>query len=238
MNDLDFSQLVLKFDIGFSNHWWYEEFKNQLLEAEDWAFSNSAFLEKKHQLNVKDIYRQIYEFERTIDSITPLTITKTREEGVIFALLSYAEQNRPIIESIFTERTKIFKARQKNFNPKTERIKEILSKTVGCQSDQLAFYMDNYKNEECYSALHNLFLSYMDNLIRLNKYEDYNEFDIAKLEKLPDRYDYGYILHYLKILIRNKDFDTAKKIFTKYPFTPTNKKDTESYESIKKKLGL
>lgn len=234
--DGKFYNLVLKFDFGVYSHYWYEELKNQLLEIEDWAFSNSDLLEKRHKLNVKDIYKQLYEFERVIELNIPSTITKTREESIIFALLSYAEQNRPIIESIFTERTKIFKSKQKGYNPETERIKEILSNKVRYQSNLLAFYMDNYKNEECYLALHNLFLTYMENLIRLNKYDDYNEFEIDKLEKLPNRYDYGYILHYLKILIRHKDFDIANKIYTQYPLTPTNKKDMESYESIKKKL--
>lgn len=238
MDDMEFYNLIFKFDLGVYSHYFYEELKTQLLDAEDWAFSNSDFLYKKHKLDVKDIYRQLYEFERVIEVNILSTITKTREEGTIFALLSYAQQNRPIIESKFTEQAKIYKLKQKDYNPETERLKEVLSHKVRYQSNLLAFYIDNHTNEECYTAIHSLFHDYMKNSIRLNKYDDYNEYDIEKLKKLPDRYDNGYILHYLKLLIKHKDIDIAKQIYTQFPLTPTNKKETESYESIKKKLDI
>lgn len=237
MYDMEFYNLVLKFEMELS-HYWYDEIKNQLLNMEHWAFENSTLIEKSHKINVKDVYKQLYAFERHIDSSIPSTITQTREEGIIFAMISYAKQNKPIVESIFTERTKIFKIKQTNYNPETERIKETLRKKVFYQSDLLAFYMDNCKNEECYAALHYLFSQYMENLILLNKYEDYNEFDIEKLEKLPNRYDNGFILHYLKLLVKHKDFEIAKKIYGQYTITPCNKKETTDYDKIKAKLEM
>lgn len=239
MDSMEFRQIILQFDIGLSNHWGYEEFKNRLFEAEDWAFENVNLLEKKEKLNVKNIYKQLYEFENLIDSNILETITKTRDEAIILAMLNYSKQKRPIIFSVFSERQIIIKTRNPKCDPETERIQSSLSKIVSVQSDLLGFYLQNSKtNEKCYQALYKLFIDYMENLIRLNKYEDYGIFEIDKLKKLPSRYDCGYIIHYLKLVIKHKDFELAKEILNEYPIVPTNKKEKNDYDKIKEKLAI
>lgn len=247
MEPLDFHQIVLQFEFSLFNYYLYEEFKEKLLAAEDWAFSNAKLLEKTEKYNVKDIYRQFYEFERCIEICKPQTVTKTCEEAIMFALLQYANENRPIIAATFTEqenqRILLASLRTSNnprteYNPETERIKSRQSRKVSALAELVAFYMENSKtNEECYNALHKTFIEYITNEIRLNKYSDYDIYEISKLDKLPNRYDGGSVIHYLKILIKHNDYETAKRMFDLYPVHPRNKKDTADYDRIKLKLG-
>ncbi len=241
MDTNEFHDIVLRFEFGFSNEYWYEVYKNRLVSAKDWAFSNFELLEKTCKYNIKDIYKQFYDFESCIAIKLSETITKTREEAIIFALLQYATENRPIISATFTEcenQLILRSSRSSNYNPETERIKSIQGRKVSALSSLLAFYMQNSQtNEECYDALHKTFIDYITNEIRLNKYSDYDIYEIDKLDKLPNRYESNYVIHYLKILIAHKDFATANEIFDKYPVKPRNKKETADYDRIKIKLG-
>lgn len=242
MEPLDFHQIVLQFEFSLFNDYGYEEFKEKLLAAEDWAFNNAKLLEKTEKYNVKDIYKQFYEFERCIEICKPQTVTKTREEAIIFALLQYANENRPIIAATFTEREnqRVMSAtlRTLKYNPETERIKSIQGRKLTALASLLAFYMGKSKSDEaCFNALNKTFLAKITTEIRLNKYSDYDIYEISKLDKLPNRYDGGSVIHYLKILIKHNDYETAKRMFDLYPVQPRNKKDTADYDRIKLKLG-
>ncbi|MDE6442180.1 MAG: hypothetical protein K2L12_05470, partial [Clostridia bacterium] len=146
------------------------------------------------------------------------------------SLLNNVLQNRPLIISSYNEYAA-------HHDSEEQKFKSALSNKVAILSNLIYFYFRNYKNVECFNALTKLFLFYINEEIKLNYYTDYGIYESEKLLTNKVRYENEYVIHYLKILIFHKDFDTANEIFEVYPVKPYNKKQTADYERIKLKLG-
>ena len=205
---------VNNLEMGWTNQWCFMDNRDTLLSYRKEALAKKKELGKMGY-DVTDIYKQLDEFEKCINK--QKTLTMDEEEKILLGALEYAENNRPIITS------------------KLNRNLTVINSNKEKEQSSLRYKFD------VYHSLINFYLGYkkdidlFDTIVRFIEFDEYLIFTYPKDKN--NFYCTSTVIYYLKFLIREKQFEKAIFILSKFKLDTIGKTDAEALEKIKAKLS-
>ena len=128
----DFCNAILNLEIGWTNWFWCSDNICKLKQWEKQAFTYKREF-AKNGIDLKDLYKQIADFEKKAAS--QKTLTKEPQEAIILTAVEYAMQGRPIIFSMANKG-----ATKSPYNTTQDKIKQTYRYQYDVCKDLISFY--------------------------------------------------------------------------------------------------